>query len=121
MVSPRLLLTFDTPHLPSQVYLGFTKLDICHFIPALVAVFVDRFLAIRSLRVAVKRGAPIALTLPLVLIAVGPFTFQIPYLPFYLFGNSALVYSVCKSARSCPPLSLCLSYGAIINLGVDPS
>ena len=70
MVSPRLLLTFDTPHLPSHVYLGFTKLDICHFIPALVAVFVARFLAIRSLRVAVKRGAPIALTLPLVLIAV---------------------------------------------------
>ena len=31
--SPRLLLTFGTPHPPSHVYLGFTKLDIRHFIP----------------------------------------------------------------------------------------
>ena len=31
--SPRLLLTFDTPHLTSHVHLGFTKLDSRHFIP----------------------------------------------------------------------------------------
>ena len=30
--SHRLLLTFDTPHTPSHMYLGFTKLDVRHFI-----------------------------------------------------------------------------------------
>ena len=33
MSSSRLLLTFDTPHPPSHVYFGFTKLDVRHFIP----------------------------------------------------------------------------------------
>ena len=31
--SPRLLLTFDVPHPPSHVYLGFTSLSVRHFIP----------------------------------------------------------------------------------------
>ena len=31
--SPRLLLTFDVPHPPSYVYLGFTRLSVRHFIP----------------------------------------------------------------------------------------
>ena len=89
--------------------------------PALVAVFVTRFLAIRFGHVAVKRRVPIVinclidptLILPLVLIGMD-ITLQITLIcPFYLFEKNALEIQTTEKltiqsaplACSCPPLT----------------
>ena len=45
---PKLLLTFNIPHPPSHVYLGFTKLDVRHYYPSSPLFSLPNFWPFRS-------------------------------------------------------------------------